>query len=351
MKPDKPYFIAETAFHHEGDVVFLKQLINASAANGFSAIKFHLLIDLDNYFIQAHQAYNDLKKWLISKEDWKHVIAYAHSKKLDVILLCNDPAAMDLAIELNSMVKAVELHATGLNDYFLLEKSIHFKGTVILGVGGSTLDEIQESILFLKNGKQSDIFLMYGFQNYPTQYEDINFSKMVKLAEMFELPVGYADHTEPRNEFNEIISTLPIMHGILVLEKHFTIEEDSKRIDHQSAILPHQFKRLKDLAEMMFIANGTGSLDMSASEKKYGNTGPMKKAIVAAKDIAAGETVELHHLTFKRTNSSSPLKQTQFLSLIGLKASRDIKRDDIIDFSNVAYEFKTADFSQFKLKK
>jgi sialic acid synthase SpsE len=82
---------------------------------------------------------------------------------------------------------------------------------------------------------------------------------------------------------------------------------------------------------------------MSGAELEYGRTGIMKKAIVARKSIKKGEALSLDNLFFKRTVEESPIKQNQFLQLIGLKATKDVEEDEIIDFSKVKYEFKKAD--------
>ena len=45
---------------------------------------------------------------------------------------------------------------------------------------------------------------MFGFQNYPTKYKNINLEKVRKIQSMYpKLKFGYADHTawnEPNNE-------------------------------------------------------------------------------------------------------------------------------------------------------
>jgi N,N'-diacetyllegionaminate synthase len=345
---NKPYLIGETAFHHEGDFDFLIELINHGFDAGVDAMKFHLLFDLDEYMVKSHDAYSILKQWILSERQWKEVIDYNKEKKLDTILLCNDTTAIDFAIRNNELVKAIELHATGLNDYFLLQKAAKFNGSVILGIGGSTVDEIFYAIDILNQQGQKDIFLMYGFQNYPTKYEEINLNKMSRLRDLFNLPIGYADHTDPINEFNEHVSILSIPMGINVCEKHFTHRFGEKRIDSQSAVSLEQLKRIRELMNIAWVSMGNGSLRMSDSELSYGNVGPMKKAIVASKHIKKGEKLEFSNIGFKRTNDSSYMMQNFFPKLIGLKVKRDIQVDEFIDISCVEFEFKKVSSNQFK---
>jgi sialic acid synthase SpsE len=352
LPSNKPYLIGETAFHHEGDKTFLKTLIDYAIEAKVDAVKFHLLLNLDDYFVKKHEAYSTLSEWILSKKDWEEVIKYNESKGLDSLVLCNDPDSIDFVLNYKgNSIKAIELHATGLNDYLLLQKAAKFKGTVILGVGGSTIDEVSFAIEMLYELGQNDIFLMYGFQNYPTRYEDINLKKMIKLKDLFDLPVGYADHTDPLNEYNEIISTLGITMGINVCEKHFTHVFGEKRIDSQAAVSLEQLKKVRKLMDIITTCVGTGSLKMSDGELSYGNTGPMKKAIVAEVNIKKGDTISIDNIGFKRTNESTYMLQSFMPKLIGLKANKDINADEFIDFSNVSYEFKKADSSQFNANK
>ncbi len=352
LPSNKPYLIGETAFHHQGEILFLKKLIDQGANAKIDAIKFHLLLNLDDYFVKNHDAYSALSEWLFSEKQWEEIIVYNEAKGMDSIVLCNDSKSIDFAINYNGKsIKAIELHATGLNDYLLLQKAADFKGTVILGVGGSSLDEISFAIDTLKEMGQNDIFLMYGFQNYPTKYEDINLKKMIKLKELFDLPVGYADHTDPLDGHNEVISTLGISLGVNVCEKHFTHVFGDKRIDSQAAVSMPQLKKIRELMDVIYTGLGDGSLKMSDAELSYGNTGPMKKAIVAESKIKKGDLITLENIGFKRANESTYMLQYFLPKLIGLKANRDINKDEFIDFSNVSYKFKRVDTSQFKVNK
>ncbi len=344
---DKPYLIGETAFHHEGDLAFLKTLVNHAAELNCDAVKFHLLMDLDDYMVADHEAIEILRPWCFDESQTREAVEYAISKGLDTVLLCNDAKSLAWVLDCGLDVTAIELHATGLNDYFLLEKAVDFKGTVILGVGGSTLDEVKYAIDFLKNRGQEDIFLMHGFQNYPTDFKEIQLGKMQQLKALFGLPVGYADHTDPADEDNATISILGVAMGFNVLEKHFTPLFGEKRIDAQAAVSLEMMQDIRRKMDKAYLAYGDGSMQMSAAEKKYGNTGPMKKAIVARENIAAGTVLTLGHIAFKRTNVGTYIKQNELSTLVGLTTKVAIEKDSFIDFSKVDYAFQAADFGQF----
>lgn len=345
----KPYFIAETAFHHEGDVAFLTELVNNICSLEVDALKFHLLFNIDDYIIKAHPAIDVLHKIAIPEDKWVEILRLVQQHGKEIVLLCNDTKSLQWVNQMQRQIsiKAIELHSTGLNDMFLLHEASKFNGDIILGVGGSSFDEIQYAVSFLKENGQQDILLMHGFQNYPTDYSEINFRRMQFLQEGFQLQVGYADHTDPTDPKNEIISVLPQVMGFTVLEKHVTHAFGVKRIDAQAAVSVATMEAIISMGKEVFSTRGASVFKLSESEKNYGNTGPSKKAIVARQDIKIGTVLTMDNIAFKRTEAASPLLQKDLSRVIGAIATTDIKTDEIISFSNVQYEFKKLNFDQF----
>lgn len=347
----QPYIIGETAYNHEGDINYLYKMIDDIYEVGLNAVKFHLLLKTKSYMQKKHPLIDTIKKWMFTEKQWLEIIDYSISKSLDVVTLCDDVESLEFINKEFPEIFAVELHASGLNDYYMLDEAAKFKGTVILGIGGSTLDDIQYAIDFLKTKGKDDILLMYGFQSYPTNYSDINLSKMNKIRDLFNFQIGYADHTAYDDPNNEIISLMAIIMGYNILEKHYTPDFGVERIDFHAAVGKEQMLKIKKLMHLALTVHGNGSLKMSDAELNYGNTGPMKKAIVAKKDIKKGEKLSLNNLWFKRTEESSSLKQNVFPQLLGLTAKKDIKEDEIIDFSKVNFEFKKQSLKDFTHKK
>ena len=343
----KTYLIGETAYNHEGNFNYLKKMTVELAELKVNAVKFHLLLKPESYIIEKHPLFAEIKKWTFSKEQWSELFDFAATSNQDVVALCDDVESLEFINQEHPGIHAVELHASGLNDFHLLMEASKFPGLIILGVGGSTLDEIQYALELLRKEGKTTILLMYGFQSYPTNYAVINLSKMLKLQQLFELPVGYADHTAYDDPNNVTISCMAAMMGIPILEKHYTPDFGVERIDYHAAVGKEQMKQIQTLMELALTVYGNGSLEMGEAEKKYGNTGPMKKAIVAAHDIHCGEILSPDNLVFKRTIAESPVKQQEFPRLCGLKANKEVKRDELVTFNDVEYSFEELNAEDF----
>ncbi|MFT9495202.1 N-acetylneuraminate synthase family protein [Anaerosolibacter sp.] len=340
------YIIGETAYNHEGDFEYLKRMIVDIGEIPLNAIKFHLLLESSSCFQKKHPLAEGIKKWMFSREQWDDLIQFSHEKKLGVIALCDDIESIQFINESHRDIKAIELHATSLNEYYMLREAIKFPNQIILGIGGSTLDEIAYAVDFLKENGKKDILLMYGFQAYPTDYKDIHLSKMLKIKDLFNLAIGYADHTAYDDENNVDISALGAAMGFHILEKHYTPEFGVKRVDYHTAVGKEEMIRIKKKMDLYLNVFGGDLLRMSDREIQYGNIGPMKKAVVAKKDIHKGEKIRLEHLCFKRTEEESTIYQRDFTDLIGLEVLVDIHEDEIVDFTKVQYRFNKARYSE-----
>lgn len=341
----KPYIIGETAYHHEGNQDYLKRMIIDIAEAELDGVKFHLLLDPASYMQKQHPLFKATQMFTFNRDIWSGLFSLASNQGLDIVALCDDIQSINFIIQDHPDITAVELHATSINDYFMLNKAAFFPGKVILGISGSTVDEIDYAVNILRNQGKEDLLLMYGFQSYPTDYRDINLFKMLKLRDLFQLPVGYADHTGFDDENNLFISAMGAAMGINILEKHYTPEPGVKRIDYQAAVGKKDLIKIKKLMQLYLSVYGSGSLAMSKSELIYGNTGPMKKALVARRKIEKGEKLSLENLWFKRSSANSPISQKQLFNMVGLEALRDIEEDELIDYSNINYLYKTSDYS------
>lgn len=344
---ESPYIIAETAYNHEGDIQYIYRMIEEIGSLELQAIKFHLLFNLDSYMKKTHPLYQTVKHWMFTENQWDEIFASAAKKKLDIIALCDDVESINYIIRRKKKVYAIELHATSVNDHFMLSEIAKFDGRIIISVGGSSINDISYAVDFLKHHGKNDILLMYGFQSYPTVYSDINLAKMRAIQNLFHLPIGYADHTGFDDLNNVVISVSAAFMGFPILEKHFTLDPGKERIDYHAAVGKKQMVLIRDLMKIALQVYGNGQIALSDSEKAYGNVGPMKKAIIAKRDIKKGEILSLEDLWFKRTPEESTIQQKQLLQLLGCKAKVDIKKDDVIDFSLIEYKFKTLNLDTF----
>lgn len=324
--------IAETAWHHDGDFDFFKNLVSTiSEKTSADFIKFHVTLDLDEYMHIDHPGYEWATERLFSENQWDEIFQIALSKNKKLMLLFNDTKAISFGMKYNP--ELVEIHSVCLNDIKLLnhlKKEILPKNTeVVLGVGGTDLYEIENAISIIGS---ENIILMHGFQNYPTKYSDINFSKIRKIMDLYPLyKHGYADHTAWDNKNNVLITLLGAAIGMDFIEKHVTTHVGEGRTDWQAAISLEKFIEIEEKIEVLTILKGDGLLKMNSGEKSYSAFGAMKKAAILNKNVCKGKELELSDVDFKRTAQSSDLSQLDVINSIGKFFAKDLSKDYCIN--------------------
>jgi N,N'-diacetyllegionaminate synthase len=322
--------IAETAWHHEGDFNFMKDLVTKICENSHAEIvKFHITLDLDEYMSKDHEAYETLKSWMLSESDWEELIYIVRKNNKELMLLLNDTKAVEFSKKYNP--EMVELHSVSLNVPRLQDaviKNISKNTKIVIGVGGCSLSEIEEAVKFFHS---REIVLMFGFQNYPTKFEDVNLLKIRKIQELYQgLMFGYADHTAWNENNNDLITLMVSANGMDYIEKHVTTEYGKKRCDFSAAISIDQFKKLHKEVELLSKLYGNGDVALNKAEKEYSSYGPMKMAAITRHNLFEGDVLSQNDLHFTRTSQVSDLSQVDILKVIGAKLTSNIKANQVV---------------------
>jgi N,N'-diacetyllegionaminate synthase len=317
--------IAETAWHHEGDYIFMQNLVTKICELTYvDVVKMHITLDLDEYMSRDHDIYDNVKKWLFSVEQWDELIGIVQSSGKEIMLLLNDTKAIKFAAKYNP--ELVEIHSVCLNvprlQYTIMEE-IDSTAKIVIGVGGCSLQEIDKAVEIFK---QRETVLMFGFQNYPTKYADVNLKKIRKIQSLYaNKKFGYADHTAWNEENNELITLLVSANGMEYIEKHVTTEYGKDRCDYSAAISIEMLKSLSEKIKLLDSISGDGSILLNEGEQQYSQYGPMKMAGVSVKNMNKGEILTIENINFCRTSQTTDLSQVELLGQINHPLQRDIK--------------------------
>lgn len=323
--------IAETAWHHEGDFTFMHELVSKICTEtSTDIVKMHITLDLDEYMSQDHDAYDVLKSWMLTEKQWDDLIKIVQSNGKELLLLLNDTKAIKFASKYKP--ELVELHSVCLN-VPKLQKSIidniHKESKVVIGLGGCTLDEIDSAMGIFKN---RDIVLMFGFQNYPTKYADVNLKKIRKIQSLYPNNLfGYADHTGWDEINNELISLLVAANGMDYVEKHVTIKYGEERCDFSAAISIDMFNKLSEKIKVVDELNGNGSILLNSAEKSYSQYGPMKMAAIMKRKLVSGDKLSKDDFMFCRTKQQTAMSQIDVMNIIGSEVKKNIAKGQVID--------------------
>ena len=282
--------IAETASNHMGEMDYLKELSLQSINNGADFVTVQVF-DLDSFVTREDKpSYSNFSKICFDKKQWKEYFKWAETKDISVIPCILDNKAFEMVS--STKINTVKVHASDiLNLNFLQAVDSHFS-KVFLEFGGATLEEIGEAVKVFQN---SELVLVYGFNDYPTKIENQNLNFISTLRNIFDVKVGFADHSD----YTEEIGLMAMAAGAEYFEKHVTLDKkNDNRFDWEVSIEPSDLLQLSNKKKQFKPALGLPLRDISQNERKFRKL--IYKKIVAKQNIDKDSEIRLEYLEFKR---------------------------------------------------
>ena len=181
---------------------------------------------------------------------------YVHNSypQMQIIACVYEPGSVDFCQSIH--VDAFKLHSADLSNPYLVKYVAATGKRIDLSVGASTLDEIETALEWIRAISSAPIWLMFGYQNFPTRIDDVHLRYLAKLKQLFELPVGYQDHSDADTESAFWLPAAAVGMGVTILEKHITHDRSCKGIDHQAALNPDEFARFVTMVREIESALG-----------------------------------------------------------------------------------------------
>ncbi len=327
------YVIAEMACSHEGNPDLAKVIIDGAGKAGASAIQFQIW-KLDEYASPSLPNYAVLQKLEMTPDAWRGLYVYAKKQypNMDIIACVSEASSLKLTEEMG--VAAYKIHAGDLTNPDFIKMVAKTGKRIDLAVGASTAEEVRAAIGWIREAGKSDIWLMYGYQNFPTRLDDVHLNHMLQLQEEFKVPVGYQDHSDANDRSAFTIPAAAVGIGIDIQEKHITHDRGKKGIDHEAALNPDEFAAFVRMCNDVVAARGQKEWRaFSADQEKY--RAYARKSIVAAADIPAGTALAESHLMSLR-HSPPALPPKDMSLLLGKKTTHAIATYEPVTEEDVA---------------
>jgi sialic acid synthase SpsE len=293
------FIIAEMACSHDGSLEHAKTIVRAAGDTGADAVQLQIWKAAE-LVVPSHPDLPKLRKLELAESDWEELVAFTrkHYPELEIIACVYDRRAVDVARHLG--IDVYKLHANELTNHSLLQHAARSARRIDLCIGASRLDEIQTAVEFLRGNGSQEIWLMYGFQSFPTPVHEVHLEFLRKLGQLFELPIGYQDHSDAEEETAFWIPAAAVGMGISILEKHVTHDRSQRGADHQAALNPDEFARFVGMVRMLESARGSSlPRAFSAAQERYRREGT--RTLVASRDLPPGVPLEEGDLFALRT--------------------------------------------------
>ncbi len=332
-----PYIIAEMSGNHNGSLERALKILQAAKAAGADAVK------LQTYRADTITIDHDGPEFLITEGLWAgrrlfelyasaampwdwHEPLFRRGRELGIAVFSSpfDASAVDLLQSLDA--PAYKVASLEIGDTALIQRMVATGKPMIMSTGASELGEIAEGVATARAAGCRDLILLHCTSGYPTPPAESNLRTIPHLAEMFDCPVGLSDHT-----MGTAVPVAAVALGARVIEKHFTLARADGGVDSAFSLEPHELAQLVVDCRIATEALGQVQYQVTPSERAIR---PLRRSLYVVSDVAAGETISERHVRSIRPGLGLPPKY--LATILGRKASRDVKRGSPLDWTMIA---------------
>lgn len=322
------YIIAEMSANHCGDIKLAKKIIKKAKEVGANAVKLQtytadtLTIDCNNEeFIinDKNSLWNGENLYSLYKKaytPWQWQVElkkYADEIKIDLFSTPFDYSAVDFLESIN--VPIYKIASFEAIDYPLIKYAASKGKPMIISVGISSFEEIQEAINACKSVGNDDITILKCTSTYPARLEDMNLNTIKDMYEKFEpqgVKIGLSDHS-----MSIIPPVAAVALGASVIEKHFTLDRTLGGADGAFSLNPEEFKQMVNAVRSTEKVLGNVDYTVNKINRKFA------RSLYIVKDIKKGEKFTPENI--RSIRPSNGLHPKYYEKILGKVATCDLK--------------------------
>ena len=328
-----PKIIAEISSNHGGSKKKFLKLIESALVNGADLIK------IQTYEPADVTIKSKLKQFYIKKGIWKnkhlwdlykeactpytwHKDAFKLAKKHKKIIF-SSPFSIRAVDFLESLgCQLYKIASFEITDLKLINYIASKKKPIIISTEMASINETKKAIKEI-NKFHNKIIILHCVSSYPTNLEDINLNRILKLKSIYRKNlIGLSDHT------NDIISSvvaLPLK--IVAIEKHYKLNENDKSPDSSFSITPVQLKKLKE-----YVISIHKSFRKKSKPKDISNK-VLRRSIFSKVDINKNEKLTKKNIDTFRPSVGIPAEY--YFDILGRKVKSKISKFQPIFFRSL----------------
>lgn len=325
------FIIAEAGVNHNGKIELAKKLVDIAVDAGADAVKFQTykpegivtpqagLADYAKKNIGKNIRQIDLLKSLeLSYNDFEVLKSYCDKKE---IIFLSTPHTFDAIDFLEELVPAYKFGSGDITNIPALRHAAKKDKPILLGTGMSTLKEVKYAINAINSEGNDQIIVLHCTTNYPCPIDEVNLRAMITMRKKLDCLVGYSDHT-----LGILVPIMATTIGAVVIEKHFTLDRNLPGPDHKASLEPDELKAMIKAVREVEKAKGDNIKKPTKNEEKIKKIA--RKSIVAKTNIQKGIIITRKMIDIKRPGDG--LAPIFIEEIVGKRAKKDIKKDDII---------------------
>jgi N,N'-diacetyllegionaminate synthase len=327
--------IAEAGVNHNGHTCMALELVDAAAEAGADFVKFQTFSAERISTSHARKALYQigsigntetqlemLRLLELSKESYGQIIERCEVRGIGFLSTGFDIQSLDFLVALG--VPMIKIPSGEITNLPYLRHVAELGLPTIMSTGMASIDEVSDAVVALEMAglTRDQLTILHCTTEYPTRMTDVNLRAMLHMRDHFGVEVGYSDHT-----LGIEVSIAAVALGASVIEKHFTLDRSFIGPDHKASLEPSQLTEM--VKAIRNIENALGDGTKIPRTVELSNKIVVRKSLVAARNISAGELFSTDNVAIKRPgNGISPM---QWDKVIGKPAPRSFIYDELIE--------------------
>ncbi len=333
QEPEYPVLIAEIGGNHEGDFDYAQRLVRLACETPADMIKLQvytgdtLVSELEDPNRNRH-----FKRFELSRDQHETLISLIRNAGKQYLCSVWDPSAL---VWIDPHVTMYKVGSGDLTAYPMLRRLAATSKPILLSTGLSTLQEIQDTVQYLRNlnpfYEQSEaITLLQCTSMYPIADTDAHLHVMDLFKTTIPgVRIGYSDHTIGHRALQ-----IAALRGAQVLEFHFTDRREGQTFrDHAVSLLPEEVFQLHAAIRSDAAFLGVAQKQPLSIEIEHDHVTSFRRAVYPSRDIRSGELLGDHNLTVLRPNRG--IDARDYDRLIGKTAKTDLIRHQALHWDMI----------------
>lgn len=335
---EPPFIVAEIGANHNGDMELCKRLIDSAKSCGVDAVKFQSW-SKDTLFSKGEYARNrqkvtrdqvaltleeETEQYQLTPKQHHEIALYCREKKMTFFSSCFSEAEVDLLESLNA--PAYKVASMDVNNLPLLEYVASKRKPIILSTGMATIGEIEGALNVLRDSGAGPVVLLHCVAIYPSPPEIIDLRNIDTLQRVFDVPVGYSDHS-----IGASVPLAAIVLGARLIEKHFTLDKSMKGWDHALSADPTEMRYIVQESKNVFSA--LGSYVRVVNEAQLEKRKSFRRRMVAKRALKKGERLASSDVEFKRPGTGIHPNELNYV--VGRSLKRDVAAEEELEWKNL----------------
>ena len=319
--------IAEIGINHEGNFQKCLKMVIKAKNSGADLVKLQVADPQSDYDSNT-RSYQIFKSTSFSKEEIFNIYKFAKQKKIKIFSTFGKKN-FDFFKKLNQC--CFKISSSLFNDFFFIKDILKLGKPVFLSTGVSDLKDIDFFLNLVRKEKLKNLAILHCRSLYPTDFSKLNLSRISYLKEKYGIITGFSDHS-----LGTEAAIASIHHGAKIIEKHFTLSEDSKGFDHHISLSPKNFKKMVKGIRENELMIGNYNFKISENLNDFHQIKKISRSFVALNDLKKNKKLSKKDFLLMRVNKKNSFTNFHkiFPNILTKKLNKNIKKGSILKLND-----------------